>query len=115
MIYPKPTATGSLTLYYVPSPANALSNGSDDPSSVSKGNVPVEYHPLIEWYAMYRMASYDDDASSQVGQIYKQLFDQAVFEARKDMTRRGGRKLGRLRMSGKSITPRDPSQTGYYW
>lgn len=111
MFYPTPNANGTLTLYYVPVPAQAMTASNHDPSNVTYGGVPTEYHSLIEYWALYRMASYDDDASSQVGQVYKQLFDQGVFEARRDMRRRGGRKLGPIRMGRRSMVSRDPSQT----
>lgn len=111
MFYPTPTANGTLTLYYVPAPANPMDSADDDPSSVTYGNVPVDYHDLIEYWACYRMAMYDDDTSSQVGQVYLQLFNQGVAAARAEIQRRGGRKLGPVRIPRRNRIDRDPSRT----
>lgn len=111
MIYPTPNASGTLTAYYVPKPTE-MSSAAHDPATTTYGNIPVQFHPLIELWACYRMASADDDASSGMGQTYKQLYDQGVFQARREMRKLGGRKLGPVRRSlGRRSVPRDPSQT----
>lgn len=113
MLYPTPNVTDTLTLYYVPKPTE-MSAAGNDPSAIAYGGIPTEYHDLIEFWACYRMASYDDDQSSGIGATYKQQFDMGVREARAEIRRRGGRKLGPVRLGRRSRVLRDPSQGFFY-
>jgi hypothetical protein len=92
MFYPRPAAADSLTMYYVPRPT-AMSSGTDDPSTNTWGGIPVEYHEAIEFYALWRGADYDDDASSQVGIAYQAQYEKKLVEIRKAMRRKGGTRL----------------------
>ena len=107
MIYPTPGSAEVLTMYYVPKPTE-MSSGTNDPSSSTYGGIPVEYHDLIEFWAAYRMLLYDE---SQRAKTFKDLYDKGIFEARRDMKRKGGRKLGPVRLVNRHRAPRDPSQT----
>ena len=104
MIYPMPDAADELTLYYVPRPTE-MSSASHDPSSNTYGGIPVEYHDLIELWAMYKMASFDDDGSSAMGDSYRQRFELGCVKARKRIRRRAGRTLGPARIGRRSRWP----------
>jgi hypothetical protein len=108
MIYPTPDTADTLTLYYVPKPTE-MSAAGNDPSVTTYGGIPVEFHEAIEMYALWRMASYDDDGSSQMGQVYRAQFDQGIREARKFIRNRGGRKLGPARIGRRTRVPHSPS------
>jgi uncharacterized protein DUF6682 len=109
MVYPEPDSASELTLYYVPLPTE-MSSGSHDPSSATYGGIPVEYHPLIEDWACYRMARFDDDNSSGNGEYYRQRFEEGVIRARNDIRRRGGRTLGPARVGRRTRVPWNPGQ-----
>lgn len=110
MLYPNPPS-GSLTVYFVPTPATAMTAAGHDPSDTSFGGIPTQFHDLIEYWACYRMASADDDSSSGMGQMYLQMFEKEVFKARSKIRRIGGRRLGPVRRGRRRRIPRDPSQT----
>ena len=107
--YPTPGAADTLTMYYVPVPT-AMSTGSHDPSTATYGAIPVDYHDLISRYAMARLASFDDDASSAQGSRYWQEFNDGLKEMKRELHRLGGRKLPRARLKAhRNYLPSDPS------
>lgn len=90
MLYPTPTSSSdNLHILYVPRPT-AMSATADAPSSSAFGQIPAEFHQVIEYYAMWRAGMHTRDQSSQGGQLYKQLYDEGVAESKMAMTRRGG-------------------------
>lgn len=69
LLWPTPAAAGTIEYLYCPRPTD-MSGASDTPSYV-----PAEWHRALEFYACWRMADYDDDGSSQVGQLYRALYE----------------------------------------
>lgn len=107
MLYPTPSTADTLTIYYVPRPT-ALTAGTDTPS-----DVPAEQHKLIEWYALWRMADYDDDGSSQQGERYRGMYEGGLREFRRLIQRKGGSRLApaTLRTRRRITVPSDPSRS----
>jgi len=64
-LWPTPSGAQALGFLYVPRPAT-LSAAGDIPSYI-----PAQWHRALEMYACWRMADYDDDGSSQVGELYR--------------------------------------------
>jgi hypothetical protein len=93
LVWPTPAAAGTIEYLYGPRPT-ALSAAGDIPSLV-----PSEWHRAIVLYAEWHMASYDDDGSSQVGQLYRVLYEGqdgmgGMINQIKKMNRwQGGRRL----------------------
>lgn len=85
MVYPTPSAADTITVYYVPRPV-VLTTGANTPDEI-----PAEFHPAVEFYALWRLASYDDDQSSAQGQRYRDEYDRWVSKAKKFITLRDGR------------------------
>jgi hypothetical protein len=88
--FPTPAAADTATIYYVPLPT-ALSNTADDPSTTGMGGIPTMYHDAIEYYAMARAASYDDDDGGS--QQYWKMYQGRFREIRREIQRMGGTKL----------------------
>lgn len=86
-----PTEAGTLNLTYVPRPVT-LTNGSDEPTEI-----PSEYHHVVESYAKWKAADWDDDISSEVGRRYFEEYAIGVKKAISRMNRRGGRMLTPVR------------------
>jgi len=104
MVYPTPSAADTLHVTYTPRPAT-LASGSDTPSEI-----PSEWHKLVTFYALSRAADFDDDASSQMGERYRGLFEQGLAEMRRTLTVKGGRRLAPARVNPrKSRYPAHPS------
>jgi hypothetical protein len=99
LFHPTPGSADTYTLYYVPVPT-ALSAGSDDPSNASNGGIPTAYHKAIEYFALSEAADANDDASSQMGAKYFQLYQDQVRKIRRHLRARGGDRLPRVRPVG---------------
>jgi len=93
MLYPNPGTGDALHIVYVPRPTPMTDTGND-PSVAPYGEVPSEFHTLIEAYAKYKMADYADDASSQLGQTYMQEYEQGLDRMKMLLTKKGGIRTG---------------------
>jgi len=113
MLYPAPLQADVLTIYYVPRPT-ALSNTTDDPSTLTLGGIPSEFHYGLELYMQWKAADAFDDESSQSGETYRRMYlgdptappgteqrDGFVGTMKKDLRRKGGKHL-----AGVQIPPR---------
>lgn len=93
MVYPTPANAASsstpdqLTAYYVPTPAT-LSVTSDTPTEI-----PGEFHPAVEQYALMRAAKYADDSTSQQGAMYAQEYERWVRKGCKAVAMAGSHRL----------------------
>lgn len=103
MVYPTPASADTVTFYYVPRPVT-LSSDSDTPSEI-----PAEYHPAIEFYALWRLSSYDDDASSGQGERYREEYDRWVKKARRYVNSKGNVRLPRAKVGRHRHRSADPS------
>jgi hypothetical protein len=99
MLWPLPVTAASATspdyisFYYVPYPTT-LSASADTPS-----DVPSEYHPAVEYYALYRGATFTDDTSSQMGAQYLQQYEMLLRRLKRRVALSGGRRLARARVA----------------
>jgi hypothetical protein len=93
MLYPSPGTGDVLHIVYVPRP-NAMTATGNDPSIAPYGEVPTEFHPLIESYAKWKMADYADDASSQLGQSYMQEYEMGLDRMKGLLTKKAGIRTG---------------------
>lgn len=102
MLYPTPGANAAVTIYYTPRPS-ALSATGQEPS-----DIPSQWHKLVEMYANWRAADFDDDTTSQQGDRYRALYELGIREFRQDLRRRGGTRLGPAKVGRR--TQRYPSR-----
>jgi hypothetical protein len=105
MVYPTPAASDTITVYYTPVPT-AMSSGSHDPSSATYGGIPVGFHPAIEQYMLWKLASADDDESSGQGERYRiayegQQGDGGWIKTIRKYTLMHGGKPSRVRVNGR--------------
>lgn len=92
LVYPTPDAADVLTMYSVPRPVT-LSAGANTPSEI-----PAEFHPAVELYALARLASMRDDQTSAQGQRYTDAYEQWVTRAKKAKNLMGGSRLAPARV-----------------
>lgn len=110
MLYPAPQTTGDLLHFiYTPRPA-AMSATSQSPSDAAKGNVPAEYHDVIEAYAKWKAAEAEEHKPSNYGLSFQAEYAKGVAKARSDMNRKAGifkaRKVGGKRRGRRfPVTP----------
>jgi len=97
LIWPTPTAVYTLDLLYVPRPT-VMSSGSHDPSTLTYGRIPTEFHKAIEYYALWQGAEYDENRGSQGGERYRTLFENYLAQViRPAMKRKGGVDMPQVR------------------
>jgi hypothetical protein len=97
LIWPKPSAVYTLNLLYVPRPT-VMSSASHDPSSLTFGRIPTEFHKAIEYYALWQGGEYDESKSSQGGERYRALFENYLASViRPAMRRKGGIDMPQVR------------------
>ena len=90
-LYPTPASSSDfLHISYIPRPRSVLANTGDDPSTAGYGEIPKEFHPVLESYAKWKAGDYVDDASSQNGLQYKQEYEVGCIEAMRSTTLKAG-------------------------
>lgn len=92
LFHPALSASNVLDLLVVPAPT-AMSAAGNDPATATYGGIPEDYHELIARYAMARLASFDDDASSAQGQRYREEYRDGLREMRRELVLKGGHRL----------------------
>jgi hypothetical protein len=107
LVYPTPAASDELTVYFVPRPV-VLTAGGDIPSEI-----PAEYHPAVEYYALSRLASMRDDQTSAQGQRYDEKYEAWVRRAKKTINLMGGSRLAPARVGRRRYVPSSRSADVY--
>lgn len=110
MLYPSPQSSSDLLhLLYVPRPTSTLSATSDSPADTARGNIPPEYHPILEEYVLWKAARAEEHRPSEHGQTFLAGYERGVSRTRADLNKKAGvfmpRKVlsrGRRRIS---VTP----------
>lgn len=107
-IHPAPASSSDqLHILYTPRPA-AMSATSDAPSDSTKGNVPEEYHPVIEAYAKWKAAQADDHRPSDFGLNFQAEYERGCSQARAHMNRKAGVFKARKRLGRRRRWPTSP-------
>jgi len=98
LLYPNPASGDTLHIVYVPKPSALLSSTNDAPSDATRGEIPEEYHPVLEDYVKWKAAEHANDSSSQNGQMFRAAWEKGLVETKVINTRRAGVKIGRARV-----------------
>jgi hypothetical protein len=90
MLYPDPGDSDDLLhLLYVPRPT-ALSATSDAPSGTANGNIPEEYHTIIEAYAKWKAAEAEEHKGSDYGIQFQAEYERGIAKVKGDIRRKSG-------------------------
>lgn len=99
MLYPIPASSSDkLHMVYVERPTSAIAAGSDSPSDTGRGEIPLEYHPILEEYVLWKAARYSDHAPSQFGELFRVAWERGLVEARITESRKAGVRVGYARL-----------------
>jgi hypothetical protein len=109
-IWPAPGSAETLTVWYVPRPTEMTTSGHD-PSDPTYGGIPAEYHEALEFYALWRLASYDDDISSNQGDRYFGQYQVWLAKIKKGMHRKGGPRMPKANLGRRPLLSSDPART----
>lgn len=119
MMYPTPASADTVNTIHVPLPT-AMSSSSHDPSNITYGGIPVQWHYGIELYALWKMADSIDDQSSSQGERYRTLYEGDngrggyIAQIRAELARMGGRgKRARLGSGRRNIPHTNDQYPGW--
>lgn len=101
---PAPSSGDKLKMIYVPAPTPMVLNG-DSPSA---SGIPTRDHPIIEAYASWKAADWDDDTSSKIGQNYMQEYEMGIRKVKMRRNRMGGGWGPARPARGRAWVPRTP-------
>jgi hypothetical protein len=116
LLYPAPATGDTLHFVYVPKPTAPIATGADSPSDDGKGEIPEEYHPVLESYVLWKAAQYSNDGPSQFGQLYAAQWEKGLMDAKLNQSRKAGVKQARAtigRQPGKFRWAPPGVDTGY--
>lgn len=90
MLYPTPQSSSDvLHVLYVPRPS-AMAVTADTPSATANGNIPEEYHPLIEAYVKWKACSAEEHRGSENGLQFQAEYERGCAKVRGEMNRKAG-------------------------
>jgi hypothetical protein len=90
MLHAAPASSDDeLHIMYVPRPA-ALSSTADAPSATANGNIPAEYHPVIEAYAKWTGAEAEEHKGSDNGLQFQAQYEREIAKIKGEMKRKAG-------------------------
>jgi len=92
---------------YVPRPTS-MSSGSHTPSTATHGNIPEEFHPVLQSYAMAKVTADDDKSIGKIPKEHQEDWDAGVIRARVRLNKKAGVFLAPARPGRKRIIPRTP-------
>lgn len=108
LLYPEPgSSSDELHITYVPRPA-ALSATADSPSDSTKGNIPSEFHSIIEAYAKWKAAEAEEHKPSQYGLSFQAEYERGTAKIRADMNRKAGVFKGKKTPGRRPVWPLTP-------
>jgi hypothetical protein len=96
-VAPVPSGANSLRFYYVPKP-QPMTDDAHDPSTVTYGGVPEEYHESILYYMLWKGSEYDDKQAALNPKDYRTAYEGLLADTRKQTRRKSGRGLNRARV-----------------
>ena len=108
MLWPNPTSsTEKIHVLYVPR-HTALAATADTPAATANGNIPVEYHPILEAYAKWEACEAEEHRPSNSGDTFKQEWNQGVAVVRSEVKRKAGVTLPAVRLGRPRNLPSSP-------
>jgi hypothetical protein len=91
MLHPAPSAnTDKLNIIYVPRPTSTLSASSDTPSATAYGNIPSEYHSVLEAYVKWKACEAEEHRASENGQMFMAEYNTGIARVRRDLNLKAG-------------------------
>lgn len=90
MLYPNPQSSSDvLHILYVPRPS-AMSVTSDTPSATANGNIPEEYHTLIESYVKWKACEAEEHRGSDNGLQHQATYERGIAKVKGELNRKAG-------------------------
>lgn len=104
MLHPTPASGDVLHILYVPR-HTALSATADTPSATANGNIPAEYHVILESYVKWKACEAEDHRMSQFGNVFKTEWDTGVAKVRAEVKKKAGVNIPPVRIGYQRHVP----------
>lgn len=109
MLYPSPISSADkLNIIYVPRPTSALASTADTPSASAYGNIPSEYHHILEAYVKWKACEAEEHRASENGQMFMAEYQTGIARVRRDMNMKAGAFKAAARYGRRSSVPTTP-------
>lgn len=113
MLWPTPVTTGDkIHVLYVGHAASAMSADAHSPDTAAYGGIPVEWHPVLLDYLMWKAAIQAKDEASGNGQVYMQAWMSGLARAKSRTTRKAGVRVPRAVPGGRDRSWRRTASPG---
>jgi hypothetical protein len=89
MLHPTPASGDVLHILYVPR-HTALSATADTPSATANGNIPAEYHVILEDYVKWKACEAEEHKPSDFGRAFMQAFESGCARVRGEAQKKAG-------------------------
>ena len=111
LLYPTPASSSdTLHMVYVGKPSGTFVGAAGSVSwlDATLGNIPTQYHDILESYVKMKAAQYSNDAPSQMGQTYKAEWEAGLIETKVTEAKRAGVRTGYASHKGRRPIPLSP-------
>lgn len=101
LLYPTPASSSdTLHIVFVEKPSGTFVGGAGTESwaDATRGNIPTQYHDVLEAYVAWKASEYSNDSPSQNGQMYKQQWEQGILKTKITEAKRAGVRTPRARV-----------------
>ena len=98
LIHPEPASSSdSIHMLYVPR-HTALSATSDSPAATANGNIPAEFHVVLEAYVTWKACEAEEHRASENGAKYAEQWVAGIMRAKTELRRKAGTVLPDIRV-----------------
>jgi hypothetical protein len=97
MLNPAPSSGDQIHMLYVPRPA-AMSASSDSPAATAMGNIPSEFHVILEAYVKWKAGQAEEHRPSESGLQFQSEWERAITAVKGQLRRKAGPVIGSVRM-----------------
>lgn len=105
MLDPAPASSDdTVHMLYVPR-HTALAASADTPSATANGNIPGEYHVILEAYVKWKAGQAEEHKPSENGLQYQAEYEREVTRVKGELKRKAGAVIGSVRMGRQGSIP----------
>ena len=106
LLTPAPTSSSdTIHMLYVPRPA-AMSATSHSPAATAMGNIPAEYHVILEAYVKWKAGEAEEHRPSENGLQFQAEWERGVTKVKAEVRRKAGPVIGSVRIGRGMQYPR---------
>ena len=108
MLWPTPQGSSErIHILYVPR-HTALSSTADTPSATANGNIPAEYHSILEAYAKWKACEAEEHKPSENGQVFLREWQNGVMDVKGAIKKKAGMNVPTVRIGRPRNLPAAP-------